>query len=217
MKTQLYLDILRFWFPILPKSDRTAMIRQWQWWFRSGADAEIVEHFAPLSKRAVQGELDDWSLQPQSRLALIIILDQFGRSLYRGTNQAFAQDSKACALTLEGIALGHYEALKTPWEKTFFILPLGHSEEMENLDLVVNLAAQLAQDSSLEERPLLEFSAAQARRHQQIIKKFGRHPHRNEILGRTSTLEELEYLSSGQLVHQHPIPPHLAQLLNTCG
>ncbi len=214
MKTQLYLDILRFWFPILPKGDRAAMVRQLQWWFRSGADPEIIEHFAPLLKRAIWGELDAWSLQPQSRLALIIILDQFSRSLYRGTPQAFAQDSKACALTLEGINIGHYAALKTPWEKTFFFLPLGHSEAIENLDLAVKLAEDLVSEALIEHRSLLEFSASQARRHREIIYKFGRHPHRNEILGRKSTFEELEYLLGGKLVHQYPMPSHLAQLIS---
>lgn len=148
-----------------------------------------------------------------SRLALILILDQFSRSLYRGTTQAFAQDSKACALTLEGIKGGHYEALKTPWEKTFFFFPLGHCEEIEKLDLVVKLAEDLVQKSPPEDRELLEFSAAQARRHRAIIARFGRHPHRNEVLGRKSTFDELEYLANGQLVHAHPMPPHLLQLL----
>ncbi len=215
METAQYQDILQFWFPPLQKGDRAAMIRQWEWWFRGGADAKIIEHFSPLLERAIRGELDTWHLEPQSRLALIIILDQFSRSLYRETPQAFAQDSKACALTLEGIDIGHSAALETPWEKTFFILPLGHSEKIENLNLVVKLADDLVWESSLEDRELLEFSAAQARRHREIISKFGRHPHRNEVLGRQSTSEELAYLAIGQLVHQHPMPPHLSQLLSS--
>ncbi len=214
MKTQLDRDILQFWFPILPKGDRAAMVRQWEWWFRSGADADIIAHFAPILERASIGELDDWALKPQSRLALMIILDQFSRSLYRGTPLAFAQDSKACALALEGLEIGHYRALATPWEKTFFLLPLGHSEKIENLNLAVLLAEELVKDASMEHQELLEFSAAQARRHREIIYKFGRHPHRNEILERKSTMKELEYLASGQLVHKHPMPPHLEQLLS---
>lgn len=213
MKTARYQDILQFWFPILPKGDRAAMVRQWQWWFLGSGNAQIIAQFAPVVELAMQGGLDAWSLQPQSRLALIIILDQFSRLLYQGTLQAFTQDAKACALTFEGIDIGHYAALKTPWEKTFFILPLGHSEKIENLELVVKLADDLVQESSPEDRELLEFSAAQARRHREVIRKFGRHPHRNEILGRKSTPDELEYLS-GQLVHTHPMPAHLAQLLS---
>ena len=215
MKTIQYQDILHgSGFPILPKGDRAAMVRQLQWWFRGGGNADITARFAPIVERATQGGLDAWSLLPQSRLALIIVLDQFSRSLYAGTPQAFTQDAKACALTLEGIDIGHYAALTTPWEKTFFILPLGHSEKIANLELVVKLADDLVQESSPEERELIEFSAAQARRHQDVIRKFGRHPHRNEILGRKSTPEELAYLS-GQLVHTQPMPPHLAQLLSS--
>ena len=213
MKTEQFEDVLRFWFPD-PLGDQAAMIRRWKWWFSGGADADIIKHFLPLTEQAMRGELDAWADQPRSRLALILVLDQFSRSIYRGTIQAFAQDPKACQLTLEGINLGHYTALTTPWEKTFFSLPLGHSEDLKNLELVSKLAIELVQETPPEYRPLLEFSAAQAQRQRDIIARFGRHPHRNEILGRRSTPEELEYLTQGQLVHQHPLPPHLSQLLS---
>ncbi len=188
------------------------MVRQWEWWFRGGGNADITEHFSPLLERATRGKLDAWSCEPQSRLALIIVLDQFSRTIYSGTAQAFAQDEKACALTLEGIDVGHYKALETPWQKTFFFLPLGHSEDLRNLDLAVKLADELVKKVSQEYHALLEFSAAQARRHRDVMARFGRHPHRNEVLGRPSTPEELEYLASGQLVHTHPLPSHLSQL-----
>jgi uncharacterized protein (DUF924 family) len=190
------------------------MVRQWEWWFRGGADADVTEHFSPLLERATRGELDAWSGEPRSRLALIIVLDQFSRTLHRGTARAFAQDPKACALTLEGIDVGHYAALETPWEKTFFFLPLGHSEDLRNLELAVKLADELVEEAPQEYRALLEFSAVQARRHRDAIARFGHHPHRNEILERRSTPEELEYLASGQLVHMRPMPPHLSQFLS---
>jgi uncharacterized protein (DUF924 family) len=214
LKTERYQDVLRFWFPIQPNSNQATMVRQWEWWFRGGADADIIEHFSPLLEGATRGELDAWSREPQSRLALIIVLDQFSRTIYRGTAQAFAQDEKACVLILEGLDIGHYAALETPWEKTFFLLPLGHSEELRNLELAVNLADELVKEALQEYRALLEFSAAQARRHQEVIARFGRHPHRNEVLGRKSTPEELEYLASGQLIHTRPMPPHLSQFLS---
>lgn len=214
MITEKYEDVLRFWFPSQPNPDQAAIVRQWEWWFRGGGNVEIIEHFSPLLEQAIQGELDAWSRQPRSRLALILVLDQFSRSIYPGTAQAFAQDSKACKLTLEGINVGHYEALKTPWERTFFFLPLGHSEDLRNLELAVKLADDLVQESPQEYRALLEFSAAQARRHQEILTQFGRHPHRNQALGRQSTPEELEYLASGQLVHTRSMPSHLSQLLS---
>ena len=107
-----------------------------------------------------------------------------------------------------------YAALETPWEKTFYFLPLGHSEDLRNLELAINLADDLVQESPQEYSALLEFSAAQARRHRDVLTQFGRHPHRNEALGRQSTPEELEYLASGQLVHTRPMPPHLSQFLS---
>jgi uncharacterized protein (DUF924 family) len=88
-------DVLRFWFSSLPHGDHAAMARQMEWWFRGGADSEIVERFPPLLDRAKRGDLDSWSHSPRSRLALIIVLDQFSRTLHRGTAQAFAQDPKA--------------------------------------------------------------------------------------------------------------------------
>ncbi|NEU75979.1 DUF924 domain-containing protein [Hassallia byssoidea VB512170] len=214
MKTERSEDVLRFWFKSRPSGDQAAMVRQWEWWFRGSADADVTEHFSPLLSQATRGELDAWSGEPRSRLALIIVLDQFSRTIHRGTAQAFAQDLYACALTKEGIDVGHYAALETPWEKTFFLLPLGHSEDLTNLELAVKLAMELALEASIEYRALLEFSAAQARRHQEVIARFGRHPHRNEVLGRQSTPEELEYLTSGQLVHTHSMPPHLSQFLS---
>jgi len=124
------------------------MARQMEWWFRGGADAEIIERFSPLFVRATKGELDNWSQRPRSRLALIIVLDQFSRTIHRGAAQAFAQDPRALWLALEGIEVGHYAALKTPWEKTFFFLPLGHSEELANLERAVDLAEELVKEAA---------------------------------------------------------------------
>lgn len=211
--SEKYEDVLRFWFPSQPSLTQAMMVRRWEWWFRGGANVEIIEHFLPLLEQAIRGELDAWSHQSRSRLALILVLDQFSRSIYAGTAQAFAQDSKACKLTLEGISVGHYASLKTPWEKTFFFLPLGHSEELKNLELAIQLADDLVQEAPQEHRALLEFSAAQARRHRDILTRFGRHPHRNKALKRQSTPSELEYLVSGQLVHTHSLPSHLSQFL----
>jgi uncharacterized protein (DUF924 family) len=206
-------DVLRFWFPTQPGSDRSAMVRRWDWWFCGGADAVVIAYFLPLLEQSARGDFDTWSDEPRSRLALIIVLDQFSRSIYKGTAQAFAQDLKASALAIEGIEMGHYTALTTPWEKTFFLLPLGHSEDLKNLELAVKLADELVQESPHEHRALLEFSATQAHGHRDVIARFGRHPHRNEALGRQSTPDELEYLASGQLVHKRSMPPHLSQFL----
>jgi uncharacterized protein (DUF924 family) len=199
-------DVLSFWFPTDISSDRATLTRQIEWWFRGGADGAIVERFTTLLEQAARGELDGWARMPRSRLALILVLDQFSRTVYRGTARAYAQDAKAIALALEGVANGHYLALETPWEKTFFSLPLGHSESLVHLDVVVRLAEDLVLDMPEDFRWWFDFSASQARANRDVIARFGRHPHRNELLGRTSTAEELEYLAAAQFVHTRPIP-----------
>jgi uncharacterized protein (DUF924 family) len=182
------------------------MIRQFEWWFRGGADSAIVQRFPPLLECAARGELDHWSHQPRPRLALIIVLDQFSRSVFRGTARAFAQDQKALALALAGLEIGHFTALESPWEKTFFFLPLGHSEQLLHLECAVRLAEQLAEEAPPELRRILEHSVSQARGHRDVVARFGRHPHRNAVLGRQSTPEEVDYLASGQLVHTRALP-----------
>ena len=199
-------DVLRFWFPELGTADHARMIRQFEWWFRGGADSGIAERFPLPLERASGGELDHWSQWPRPRLALIIVLDQFSRPLYRDTARAFAQDQKARALALERIEIGHYAALKTPWEKTFFFLPLGHSEQLSHLERAVTLAEELAGSAPLELRKILEHSASQARGHRDVVARFGRQPLRNAILGRQSTAEELDYLATGELVHTRAPP-----------
>ncbi len=199
-------DVLRFWFPLSLSNDYAVMVRQFEWWFRGGANLAIAERFSPLLRQATYGELDHWSHCSRSRLALIIVLDQFSRALYQGTGQAFAQDRKAVTLALQGLEVGHYAALETPWEKTFFLLPLGHSEQLRHLELAVKLAEELVVESSPELYKVLEYSASQARGHRDIIARFGRHPHRNVALGRQSTPAELAYLASGQLVHTRSLP-----------
>lgn len=206
MPTQEFEEVLEFWFPQRVRNEHAVMVRQFAWWFRGGADAAISKRFSLLLGRAVRGELAHWAHEARSRLALIIVLDQFSRSLYRGTAQAFAQDPQALALALEGLTSGHYTALTTPWEKTFFFLPLGHSEELSHLNRAVELAEELVDHTSPELRSILEHSASQARGHRDVIVRFGRHPHRNAILGRHSTPEELEYLAKGQLVHMRTLP-----------
>ena len=206
MSGEEFEDVLGFWFPQELSPDHARMVRQFEWCFRGGADAAVVERFAGLLERAARGELDQWSLQPRSRLALIIVLDQFSRSVHRGTARAFAQDGKALALALEGLEVGHYAVLETPWEKTFFFLPLGHSEELAHQETAVKLAEELLQRAPAELRRILEHSAAQARGHRDVIARFGRHPHRNAVVGRHSTPEELDYLARGQFVHTRPLP-----------
>lgn len=194
-------EVLRFWFPRQPVEDHATMARQYAWWFRGGGDTEIAARFSSTFEQATSGAYDLWTATPRGRLALIIVLDQFSRTLHRDSPLAFAQDARALALALEGIANGHYAALDTPWEKMFFFMPLGHCEELRHLNAVVGLAEDLSAHASPEHRRILEHSASQARGHRDVIARFGRRPHRNATLGRTSTPAELHYMATEEAVH----------------
>jgi uncharacterized protein (DUF924 family) len=195
-------DILAFWFPPGLDADEDTHRGLFQFWFRGGANEEIARRFAAAHEAARQGALDAWADTPHGRLALIIVLDQFSRTLHGGTALAYAQDSKAVALADDGLKRGFYGALATVWEKTFFTLPLGHSERLVDLDRCIELADALIPEAPVQVRALYEFSASQARGHRAVVARFGRQPHRNAALGRTSTTEELEYLAAGKFVHQ---------------
>ena len=195
-------DVLAFWFPAGLDEDQAAHRKMFQFWFGGGANAEIVQRFAGTHGAAAKGVLDRWAETPRGRLALIIVLDQFSRSLHGGTALAYAQDAKAIRLATDGLESGLYDQLSTVWEKTFFMLPLGHSERLADLDRCILLADALISEAPIQVRALYEFSASQARGHRAVVARFGRQPHRNAVLGRTSTAEELAYLAAGKFVHQ---------------
>ena len=188
------------------RTEPAELLRRVEWWFRGGADADLIEKGSALLERAERGELDSWANGAPHRLALIIVLDQFSRSIHRGGARAYANDPKALALAREGLEIGYAAALENPWQKIFFALPLSHSEDLSSQELAVKLIEQLVLEAPPELRVMLEFSAEQARGHRDIIARFGRHPHRNEVLGRPSTPEERDYLARNQLVHLRPLP-----------
>ena len=195
-------DVLAFWFPAGLDADQAAHARQFQFWFGGGANAGIVQRFAGIHDAVTQGALDGWADTPRGRLALIIVLDQFSRSLHGGTAVAYAQDGRAIGLAADGLARGLYDQLTTVWEKTFFMMPLGHSERLADLDRCITLADALISEAPVQVRALYEFSASQARGHRAVVARFGRQPHRNAVLGRTSSAEELDYLATGKFVHR---------------
>lgn len=189
-------EILEYWFGSL-QSDAIYPEAKSRLWFGGGdaVDNEIRDRFEPLVIAATKNELDAWKSTPRGRLALIILIDQFTRNIYRGTSEAFAYDSIALKLALEGICNEDDLAL-LPVERVFFYLPLEHSENMEiqkisvlkfHSILPVVPAGQTAHFISFEDY---------AWRHYKIIEKFGRFPHRNKILSRESTLEEVEFLTN---------------------
>src|SRR5918997_1774699 len=140
---------------------------------------------------------------PRGRLALIIVLDQFSRNVYRGSPLSYSQDEEALKLALEGIELGMDRELRAS-ERMFFWLPIGHSEDLALHKRSVRHAEEEAANAPPGLEPMYEFGVSQAKAARSVIERFGRHPHRNDILGRTSTPEELEYLRT-------ETPPHLRQ------
>lgn len=171
----MYKDVLRFWFDELePK----------QWWAKDAAlDQLITDRFLAVHGQASRCELYLWREEAQGRLAEIIILDQFSRNMFRGSQRAFAFDSLALALAQAAISLGA-DKLLTQIERNFLYMPYMHSESLT----IHEVALQLFRKNGV------EGSYAYEVKHKDIIDKFGRYPHRNAALGRESTPEELEFL-----------------------
>lgn len=171
----MHTDILNFWFEDTSPD---------QWWtVDTNFDELIRQRFLPTLEQAKSGELFTWRKEPKGRLAEVIVLDQFSRNIYRGNPLAFAQDGLALVLAQEAILAGADKAL-SPIERSFLYLPFMHSESK----LIHEWAERLYKDNGLAENYDFEL------RHKVIIDRFGRYPHRNAILGRESTPEEIEFL-----------------------
>ena len=197
-------EVLSHWFPEgISDADPETRRHQMDRWMAGGpeVDREITERFGETLGRARRGELDHWAETARSRLALIVVLDQFSRNVYRSSPLSYAQDEKALRLAVEGIDLGMDRELAA-MERFFFWLPLGHSEDLALHERSVGHAEEEAANAPSHLRAGAEFRVAQAKAARDVIARFGRHPHRNELLGRDSTAEELEYLRT-------ETPPHL--------
>lgn len=165
------------------------------WWGKSSeTDALLASRFGELAEAAAKGSLAHWADAPSGRLALILLLDQLPRNIHRGTPAAFAQDPQARDLCLKGLSIGADKSL-SPLERVFFYLPLEHAESREQQARSVALFEALAaEQAGTPAQATFAGFADFARRHQVIIERFGRFPHRNDILGRTSTPEEAAFL-----------------------
>ena len=173
--------------------------RRMQMWFeneplRAQARDELVRTgFAALLDRAVRGELAHWADSPRRCLSLIILLDQFPRQIYRGTARAFASDAQALRYALQGMQSAADAALNLV-ERLFFYMPLQHAESLDVQDESVAASQRLVNESPPELRSSFEQSLAYAREHREMIRQFGRFPHRNVILGRAHTAAEAAWL-----------------------
>lgn len=170
-----HVAVLDFWFKEIPEA---------AWWEVNPAlDAAICERFGRLHRAAAQGELSHWRDDIRGRLAEILLLDQFSRNIFRGRAQAFAFDGMALILAQEAVHTGETDKLPIR-ERAFLYMPFMHSESA----LIHEQALRLFSE------PGMEWSLEFERRHKAIIDRFGRYPHRNAVLGRVSTPEELVFL-----------------------
>ena len=171
----MHEEVLAFWFQqIDPKS----------WWTADPAFDQLIRaRYGALLEQAARAELHAWRTTARGRLAEVLVLDQFSRNIHRNTPAAFAQDALALALAQEAIAAGAPAAL-SPVERSFLYLPFMHSES----PAIHEWAERLYRDNGIKENHDFEL------RHKAIIDRFGRYPHRNEILSRVSSPEEIEFL-----------------------
>lgn len=188
--------ILSFWFKetelSAPQIDRRMDI-----WFGEDPvfDHEIEKEFANDVEEASQGDLDHWAHEPRGRLALILLLDQFRRNIYRNTAKAFEKDKAALKICVEG-AMAKKDAGLSPIERVFFYMPLQHAESAKVQAKSCELYNKLAEAVSATYRETFMTIVQFAELHRDIIDQFGRFPHRNVLLGRKNTPEEDEYLAS---------------------
>ncbi len=190
-------SILAFWFGDCVRDDAAIAARMALWFGNDPQlDATIREKFLGHTERAAAGELRAWQLLTAGRLALVILLDQFPRNLFRGTARAFASDAaalKICELSINDDSLLALE----PVEQVFLLMPMQHSESREVQERSVQQSDALLQRLPEWRRPHYEGFAKYARLHRDIVTRFGRFPHRNAILGRENTEEEAKYLADG--------------------
>lgn len=174
-------EILQFWF-----SDRVRPL-----WFEkdAGLDADIRARFGPLVHQAQMGGFEDWRSSPEGTLALLLLLDQFARNVHRGEAKAYLGDPRARQIAEEAIRRGFDQRYPLP-DRVFFYLPFEHSEALADQDRFIALLEGCVREFGEVATEFLEYG----HRHREIIKRFGRFPHRNEALGRATTEEEAEFL-----------------------
>lgn len=189
-------ELLGHWFgnvgsADLPTSDRTDL------WFNSDSALknELTAIFSDEYSQAISGSLEDWADTARGRLALIIFLDQFSRHLNQHNDQAFAYDTRAIALCLDGIEKGMDHQL-TLIERVFFYMPLVHSEDAAHQEKSIRLYQELVSLSMSETTQIYQLFLAYAYAHFRVIKEYGRFPQRNKVLNRVSTEAELVFLKA---------------------
>ncbi|MCP9878095.1 DUF924 family protein [Cyanobium sp. A2C-AMD] len=171
-------EVLEFWF---------AETRPQQWFAKDRAFDDLLrQRFLALTRQAIAGELDAWSAEPGRALALVLLLDQFPRQIWRDTAMAFAGDPQALALSQKAVELGWVAAESAQARRQFWLMPLMHAEELAVQEAALTLFERFSDSRTVDV----------ASRHRDVIVRFGRFPHRNAALGRISSAEELGFLQT---------------------
>jgi len=188
--------ILTFWFGENPE-DLTRIEKQSKLWYRGGAklDQEIEQRFGNDLQNAILETTLHWAENPKGGLALVVLLDQFSRHIYRRTPRAFAQDPLARAIAMRCMAATFDDELSIA-ERLVLYHPLHHSESLTDQEFLIDRVKSMRKSCSPNWKGYIDISLSYFEEHKNIIARFGRFPHRNEILGRESTKEELEYLKN---------------------
>lgn len=185
-------EILNYWFDYYNHSE--PLYNRELWWEKNDkTDYFIKNKFDEIRKKAIKGELDHWLNSSRGMLAYVILIDQFSRNIYRNTPEMFQNDELARTVVRKGIRNGDDKKL-TLTERVFFYLPLEHSEDLNDQSQSILLFEKLYDETPNNEKSIAENFLNYAKQHQKIISKFKRFPHRNKILKRESTLEEILYL-----------------------
>lgn len=191
---QPWQPLLDWWFGDFADAAETAAARQGLWFGkRDSQDQHARQCFGTQVEQALDGGLADWTEQPEGWLALILLLDQLPRMLFRDQPRAYAGDSRALALVRDGIARG-LDAQLTPIRRVFVEIVFEHAEDLATQELAVQRYTALRDAVSPAERELFDGFLDYAVRHHAVIARFGRFPHRNAILGRASSVEEAAFL-----------------------
>lgn len=186
--------VLDFWLGPLDQHGLASPEHVTRWWRKSATlDEEIATAFGATHAAIMNGQRQAWLEQPRSRVAYVIVLDQFSRNMFRDTPGMFASDTRALIASEDGIQRRHDEALRTH-ERLFLYMPFMHSEDLATQERGVALFAAWCGQLHGPARNAVAGNVDFAERHRDIVARFGRFPHRNAVLGRTATPEELEFL-----------------------
>ncbi len=195
MSAAPWQSLLDWWFGNALDANEVAAQRNALWFGKSACqDVDSENRFGGLVRQALDGGLQEWEREPQSWLALILLLDQLPRMIFRDSPRAYAGDARARQLVRQGLEAGFDRQLPRI-ERVFVYIVLEHAENLASQNEAVRLYEELQGESSESEKVLFAGYLAYARKHQVVIKRFGRFPHRNAILGRESTVEEVQFLT----------------------